>query len=142
MPQVEGEEDEMEKIAFARIGAVFYVVWGLLHCYATYNVYQVGLGVPHGMAQGRLFQDAFYIFALATTGIALAITMNWYNSRAGFWLNALIIGMTDVPFILFLLVPGYAPVWPGIWGPALWVAGLVFTSLGQTRPVASVQASS
>jgi hypothetical protein len=58
-------------------------------------------------------------------GIALAIAMNWYNSHAGFWLNALIIGMTAVPFILFVLVPGYAPVWPGIWGPALWVAGLV-----------------
>ncbi|HVH75280.1 MAG TPA: hypothetical protein VM755_10235 [Stellaceae bacterium] len=131
----------MEKSTFARIGTVFYVLWGLLHYYATYNIYQVGLVVPPSMAQARLFQDAFYIFGLATTGITLAITMNWHNSRAGFWLNALIVGVTDIPFILFVLVPGYAPVWPGILGPALWVAGMVFTGLGQTRPVPSVQAA-
>ncbi len=131
----------MEKIVFARIGAVFYVLWGLLHYNAAYGVYHIGLGVPPGMVQGRLFQDAFYLFAFATTGIVLAITMNWHNSRAGFWLNALIVGVADVPFILFVLIPGHAPFWPGVLGPMLWITGMIFTGLGQTRPTAVVQAS-
>jgi hypothetical protein len=132
--QAQEQEDEMDKIVFARIGAVCYVLWGLVHYDAVYNVYHIALGVPPSMVQGRLFQDAFYLFAFATTGIVLAITMNWRNSRAGFWLTALILAVADVPFILFVLVPGYAPFWPGVLGPALWVAGMIFTGLGQSRP--------
>jgi len=124
----------MDKVFFARIGAMCYVLWGLLHYTATYSIYHIGLSVPPTMVRGRLFQDAFYIFAFATTGIVLAIKMNWHNSRAGFWLNALTIGAADVPFILFVLVPGYMAFWPGFLGPALWIAGMIFTSLGQKRP--------
>jgi hypothetical protein len=131
----------MDRIVFARIGAVSYVLWGFLHYAATYNVYQLGLGVPPSMVQGRLFQNAFYIFAFATTSIVLAIKMNWRNSRAGFWLNALIIGAADVPFIVFVLVPGYAPFWPGGLGPALWIAAMIFTGLGQRPPIPVVHAS-
>ena len=56
----------MDRIAFARIGAVCYVLWGLMHYFAAYNVCRIGLGAPPGMVQARLFQDAFYIFAFAT----------------------------------------------------------------------------
>lgn len=133
----------MDRIVLARIGAVFYVLWGLLHYTvrittiahytAAYNVYQVGLGTPLGMVQGRLFQGAFYLFGFATTAIALAVKMNWNNSRTGFLLNALIVGIADVPFILFVVVPGYTPIWPSVSGPALWVAAIIFTGLGPTR---------
>jgi hypothetical protein len=66
----------MNKLIFARIGAVCYVLWGLVHYDAVYNVYHNALGVPPTMVQGRLFQDAFYLFVFATIGIVLAITMN------------------------------------------------------------------
>jgi len=81
----------------------------------------LGLDASSGVVQGRLFQVAFYLFCFATTAIVLAIRMNWHNSRAGFWLNAVIVGIADIPFILFEIVPGYVPFWPGILGPALWV---------------------
>ena len=121
----------MDRVIFARIGAVCYVLWGLAHYGAVFNVYHIALGVPPGVVQGRLFQDVSYLFAFATAGIVLAITMNWRNSRAGFWLNAPIVGVADIPFILFVLIPGYAPFWPGVVGPALWVAGMIFTGLAQ-----------
>jgi hypothetical protein len=129
----------MNKIMFARIGAVSYVLWGLLHYTAAYGVYRMGLGVPSGIVQGRLFQEAFYLVAFATTGIVMATALNWHNSRAGFWLNALILAVGDIPFILFVLIPGYAPFWPGILGPALWVSGMIFTGFGQIRPSPTVQ---
>ncbi|HEV8015973.1 MAG TPA: hypothetical protein VGP48_10590 [Stellaceae bacterium] len=127
-------EEQMNKGVFARIGAVVYVLWGLLHYTATYNVYQLGLGASSAVVQGRLFQAAFYLFCFATTAIVLAIRMNWHNSRAGFWLNAAIVGVADIPFILFEIVPGHVPFWPGILGPALWVVAMIFTGLGQMRP--------
>jgi hypothetical protein len=129
----------MSRVIFAKIGAVFYVLWGLLHYTAAYGVYQMGLALPSGIVQGRLFQEAFYLVALATSGIVLATTMNWHNTRTGFWLTALILAVGDIPFILFVLIPGYAPFWPGILGPALWVAGMIFTGLGQIRPSPTVR---
>lgn len=125
----------MSKSVLAKIGAVLYVLWGSLHLMAAYSVYQVGLEASNGMERGRLFQCAFYVFTFAVSAIALAIKMNWQNSRTGFWLNALIVGIADVPFILFEIVPGHVPAWPGFVGPAVWVTAMIFTGLGQMRPV-------
>ena len=58
-------------------------------------------------------------------------SLNWRNNRLGFWCNAVTIGIGDIPFILFVLVPGYAPMWPGILGPVLWIAGLAGTAIAQ-----------
>lgn len=131
----------MNKVVFAKIGAVVYVLWGLLHYTAAYGVYRIAFNVPPGIVQGRLLQVAFYLVAFATSGIVVAATMNWHNTRTGFWLNALILAVGDIPFILFVLVPGYAPFWPGILGPALWGVGMIFTGLGQTRGLPMVRVS-
>lgn len=121
----------MNRAAFARAGAVCYVLWGLLHYTATLNVFHIGSSVPPTMVQGRLYQDALYIFSFATAGIVLAITLNWRNSRLGAWLNALIIGVADVPFIVYVLLPGYMPLWPGLLGPLLWICAMILTGAGQ-----------
>ena len=114
----------------ARIGAAIYVLWGLLHYTAAYGVYQLAQSSPATIEQGRLEQLAFYLASFSTAGIALA-TLNWRNSRLGFWCNAVLLGIGDIPFILFVLVPGYVAVWPGIAGPALWIAGMACTAIAQ-----------
>jgi hypothetical protein len=88
------------------------VCWGLLHFTAAYGVYKLAQNSPATMAQGRLMQTAFYLAAFATTAIVLAITLNWRNDRLGLWANGVIVGIADIPFILFVLIPGYAPWWP------------------------------
>ena len=113
----------MEKIT-ARFGAALYVCWGLLHFTAAYGVYKLAQNSPANMAQGRLMQTAFYLAAFAAIAIVLALTLNWRNDRLGFWLNGAMVGIADIPFILFVLIPGYAPWWPGVLGPALWIAAL------------------
>jgi len=117
----------------AKIGAVSYVLWGLLHYTAAYNIYDLAQSLPPAMAQGRLSQLSFYLAALATTAIVLAIMLNWRNDRLGFWLNAIIVGVGDIPFILFILVPGYMPWWPGILGPGFWMVGLACTAIARSR---------
>jgi hypothetical protein len=114
----------------ARIGAVFYVLWGLVHYNAVYGVYQLAQSAPLTVAHGRLEQLAFYLASFATAAIVFA-TLNWHNSRLAFWGNAVVVSIGDIPFILFVLVPGYVPVWPGVLGPVLWIAGLACTAIAQ-----------
>ena len=121
----------------ARIGAAFYVLWGLVHYNAAYGVYQLAQSTPLTIEHGRLEQLAFYLASFATAGIALA-TLNWRNSRLAFWCNAVVIGIGDIPFILFVLVPGYMPVWPGVLGPLLWIAGLTSTAIAQVSMFGTV----
>jgi hypothetical protein len=119
------------KTGLARIGAVFYVLWGLAHYNAAYGVYQFAQSTPVTMEHGRLEQLAFYLASFATAGIVFATTLNWRNNRLGFWWNAVTLGIGDIPFILFVLLPGYVPMWPGILGPVLWIAGLACTAIAQ-----------
>jgi hypothetical protein len=83
----------------------------LLHFTAAYGVYRLAQNSPATMAQGRLMQTAFYLMAFAATAIVLALTLNWRNDRLGFWVNGIIVGIADIPFILFVLIPEYAPWW-------------------------------
>jgi hypothetical protein len=48
------------------------------------------------------------------------------------------VGIADIPFILFVLIPGYAPWWPGLLGPVLWIAAFSTTALARTCATKSV----
>jgi hypothetical protein len=122
----------MDKIT-AKLGTALYVCWGVLHFTAAYGVYKLAQNSTATIAQGRLMQTAFYLAAFATAAIVLAITLNWHNDRLGFWVNGAIVSIADIPFILFVLIPGYAPWWPGVLGPALWVAAFFFTGLARMQ---------
>jgi hypothetical protein len=59
-------------------------------------------------------------------------------------MNGTLIAVADIPFVLFVLVPGLIPWWPGLVGPLLWLAAFVFTTLarfsGNSKVVASAHA--
>src|SRR3984957_13101729 len=120
----------MEKMT-ARLGAVLYVCWGLLHFTAAYGVYKLAQNSPASMAQGRLMQTAFYLATFAAVAIVLALTLNWRNNRNGLWVNGVMVGIADIPFILFVLIPGYAPWWAGLLCPVLWIAFFLFPGLAR-----------
>jgi hypothetical protein len=114
----------------ARIGAVFYVLWGVFHLVAANTVYILA-EQSTGMVRGRLLQNAFYVLFLALAGISMAIILNWRNDKQGYWMNGTLIAVADIPFVLFVLVPGLVPWWPGLAGPLLWLLAFVFTSVGR-----------
>jgi hypothetical protein len=115
---------------FAKLGAVTYVLWGLLHIQAARLVYMLGQSLEPGMVQGRIYQGAWNLLFFALFGIVVAILLNWKNSRLGYWLNLVVVSAADIGFIVAILMPGYVPLIPGGIGPLLWVLALVFSTLG------------
>ncbi|NOR35467.1 MAG: hypothetical protein GQ577_01855, partial [Woeseiaceae bacterium] len=58
---------------FAKLGAVTYVLWGLLHIQAARLVYMLGQTLEPGMVQGRIYQGAWNLLFFALFGIVVAI---------------------------------------------------------------------
>jgi hypothetical protein len=55
----------------ARLGAISYIVWALLHFIAALSVYHLGQTMPGTTAQGRVFQDAWNLacFSISAIGV-------------------------------------------------------------------------
>jgi len=117
----------------ARTGAVFYLLWGLLHIWASYQTYRLGAGMEPGPAQARVFQDAGFMLALSIAVVVIAVRMNWRNSAVGYWVNLALVTLADVLFIGLILLPGYIPLGMGLLGPVLWILAVIFASLGYLR---------
>ena len=113
-----------------RIGAVFYGLWGLLHLLAALDGFRLAMSVEAGLIQGRLMQNSWTLAFFSLVAIAVAIMMNWRNSRTGYWANLVIVSAADIGFILFVLAPGLIPLWPGILGPVFWLLGAAFSTVG------------
>lgn len=119
-----------------QIGAILYVLWGLLHLFAARQVYKLGSRQPAGMVQGRIYQSAWNLAYFAIFVTVVAVVYNWHNDPWGYWLNLVTTSVTDVGFIIFVLAPGFVPLRPGSLGPALWILAVSFSTLGllATRP--------
>jgi hypothetical protein len=112
------------------IGAVLYGLWGLLHLFAAFQVLNLGSGLEPGMVQGRIYQDGWTLLYFSIFVLAIAVFYNWKNRSLGYWLNLVTASITDIGFIVFILVPGHLPLIPGLFGPALWISAVVFSTLG------------
>ena len=115
-------------LALARIGAVCYFIWALLHFQAAWSVYQLGQGMAAGMARGRVLQDAWNLLWFSILAVAGVVGFNWRNHVIGWWINLAVVSVADIGFILFVLMPGLVPPMPGLLGPFFWLLGLGFTS--------------
>jgi hypothetical protein len=129
-------------MAYAKIGAGLYVVWGLLHLQAAYDEFVLGASLQPGLVQGKINQGAWDLLFFALFGIVIAVWLNWKNDRLGYWLNLVVISAADLGFVIFVLLPGNIPVFPGILGPIFWIAAAIFTTLGiRSNPALSAQRS-
>ena len=117
----------------ARIGAVLYILWGLLHIVAAFKVYSLGQSLEQGMVQGRIFQDAWNLLFFALFGIIVAVLYNWKNNKTGYWLNLVVVSAGDIGFILTILLSGYLPLFPGALGPILWLLALTFFHISHIK---------
>lgn len=114
---------------FAGLGAAAYFLWGALHLLAAVNSFQFAASVEPSLIQGRLFQGASYVGVFAVIAVIVALTLNWRNSRLGYWINLVTVSVADIPFVLFIVLPGHMTGVEAFLGPALWLTGAAFSSL-------------
>ena len=114
----------------ARIGAIAYIIWGMLHIVAARKVYLLALTLEPGIVQGRVFQDAWNLLFFALFAIIVAIFLNWHNSKLGYWLNLVVISVADIGFIVTVIIPGFLPVFPALIGPLVWIIAVVSSTQG------------
>ena len=115
---------------FAKIGAVLYIIWGLLHLVAAYQEFALGATLEPGLVRGKINQEAWDLVFFALFGIVVAIRYNWNNDRLGYWLNLIVISGADIGFVIFVLIPGYVSFLTGILGPVFWISAAIFSTLG------------
>jgi hypothetical protein len=115
---------------FTIIGSLFYLLWAVLHVQAGNAVAKLGRSEHHSMVQARLYQDAWTLYFAAGAIALVSLVAITRESRLAYWLNFGIAFVTDVGFIIFVLVPHYMPLWPGLQGPLAWAGGLVFSTIG------------
>ena len=142
-----------------RIGAVSYVLWGLLHLVlgivlvfgitstgGTTALAVFGSGVPAeewpqnlgGVTGGILAHYAWNLAVIGFVVAAVAATLNWTNSRLGYWLNLGLVTGVELGFLVEILLPGYMRLGPGLLAPILWAVAVVFSTIGYlTKPDAS-----
>jgi hypothetical protein len=113
-----------------RIGAIIYILWGILHLLGAANGFRLAGEVDPGLIQGKLFQHAWNTGLFGAFGIVVAVLLNWKNSRTGYWLNLLVLGVTDLGYVVFVVLPGYISPIEGWSGPILWALAAVFSTLG------------
>lgn len=134
-----------------KIGAVFYILWGLLHIIGGVALLQtlssegvkgvlatLGSAVPttelpviSGGVTGAVL--AFFAFNWVWIGLLVlvaAVRLNWYNSKIGYWLNLAVAGAADLGLIVMLLAPGYMAISDGWAGPLLWLLAIIFSTTG------------
>ena len=115
---------------YSKLGSLLYVLWGALHIVVASKVYALALGMGAGIVQGRIFQDAWSLLFFAVFAIVVGLFFNWKNDRLGYWLNLIVVSVADIGYIIFILVPGYVPIIPGVIGPVLWILAVVFSTVG------------
>lgn len=138
----------------SRVGATFYVLWGVIHVIGGAVLLQAALSGTDAFLQaqagGSAFEPtglsgnartlavaggafAFHAYNLTWLGMAVAavaICLNWRNSATGYWLNLALVGFTDVGLLLFIVGAGVM-TWADAWiGPALFVPAWVFSTIG------------
>jgi hypothetical protein len=113
----------------AKSGAMFYVLWSLLHFKASQAVYQLAMSQEAGMVQARMLQDASFLFLVSVLVAWVAVSRNWNNDRTGYWINLWVVSIVDVVFIWLIVLPGYLPMKMALGGPVLWVLALLFSTL-------------
>jgi hypothetical protein len=142
----------------SQIGAVCYVLWGVLHaiigvtllakatCAGTHDAL-AAIGnalpdaeIPHAnspIMNAVLEHYAWNLIWFGAFAIVVGAWLNWRGSRVGYWCNLVVVSSTDLGFIAAIVVPGYITPAAGLTGPALWLLAAAFTTIGRRAAVQS-----
>jgi len=140
----------MSALKLSQIGAIFYVLWGVLHiCLGAvilYIYFTLGtsgmlsflglndseqLPVEASKITGSLgAQHAANLAIFGTVAIIIALAGVWKNSPIAFWMNLIMVGFADAAFIFAFFIPGYIRGVEAFIGPLLFVLAALFSGAG------------
>ncbi len=137
---------------YHKIGAIAYMLWGLLHIvggmmlYLTLKnegitnlLYMLGTAIPKHhvpeIASGSTVDGLAAFHAWNITGFGIislltAIMLNWKNNRTGYWMNLGVVATADLGLVFTLIIPGYMHLTDGLPGIILFLLALTFSTLG------------
>lgn len=106
---------------YAKIGAILFILWGLLHIVgggailaavsespeSGFAIYQESDAAYTNLAGSVLGYLAYTFVWIAVVVTYIGIRYNWRNSSDGLALNTALVGLTDIGLILFLVLPGF-----------------------------------
>ncbi len=116
-----------------RVGATFYVIWGLLHVYAANGLYQMGAAMEPSILEARIVQGAWHLLFFGALAIVVGIRWNWRNSAIGYWINIVTLSVVDLGFIFIVFLPHLLFYSPAVLGPWFWVLAAIVSTLGYLR---------
>lgn len=145
-----------------KIGAVFYVLWGMMHIMIGGMLLQkasmegpaayllsmnpetsIGLLAFPGMVSGIFAQNAWNLIWFGLLAMVVAIRFNWRNSWTGYWINLSVVSLADAGFVGAILIPGYMKSFEAYLGPLMWILAAFFSTWAvfagkfRLRPVAA-----
>jgi len=120
-------------MSLSKIGASFYVLWGLLHTAAALDQFRVGSTLEPGLVQGKINQGAWDLLLISIVAILIAVRWTWRNGRLGYWINLAMVSAADIGFIIFVFIPGHVAFFPGILGPVFWICAALFSTAAYRR---------
>lgn len=118
----------MAAMTLARIGALFYTLWALLHLFAAWGTYQLAQ-TAEGLLHHRVEQLAAYLLTISIV-VLVVVPWNWRNSGAGYWVNLALVSAADVLYIAVVVLPGDIPLLQSLAGPVLWILAAGFSTAG------------
>ncbi|MHA7777523.1 hypothetical protein [Roseibium sp. M-1] len=135
-------------MSFAKLGAVCFGLWGLLHIAgggyilsaallsgpgAGYTIYgHDGSALP-GQAGAVLAYFAYLLILAGVASLAIAATLNRTNSQTGLAINTGLIAAVELGLILFLIIPGYLSVPDALPGFVLFALAALFGGIACNR---------
>jgi len=118
---------------YARIGAIAYGLWSLLHIMLGVERLSARADVDQlAESAGRLAQGHWTLIYLGIFGLILSY-FNWKNAKWAYWVALFIISAEDIGFILFPVIQGGLEFPKSVIGPGLWLIGLLFTTIAYLR---------
>ncbi len=134
-----------------KVGAGLYVAWGVLHIVvgaiplarfaasgpaSMLSFFELDVATVDGPmlhASHLIAEHAAELIGFGVMAVIVAVALVAKGRALGYWLNAVVLGIVDLAFVLGEIVPGHvSAVETGI-GPLLYVAALAVTTVAVLR---------
>lgn len=134
-----------------KIGAIFYILWGVLHITigitailrlihqgGSSAIAMIGSAVPENelpcsvpeVVSGILLQHFWNLIWFGIFAVVVGICLNWRNNKVGYWMNLSVVSAADIGFVFAIMVPGYIKFSDAIFGPVFWILAAIFSTIG------------